>query len=79
MTPYKGLCSDMGTPGTHFLLSERNVDALSSALRQLLENPAQRSELARQGYNWVRQTLALDKSLDRYAALYHELAEAGCN
>jgi len=75
MTPYKGLCSDMGTPGTHFLLSERNVGALSSALRQLLENPAQRSEFASQGYDWVRQTLSLDKSLDRYAALYHELAE----
>ena len=79
MTPYKGLCSDMGTPGTHFLLSERNVDALSSALRQLLENPAQRSEFASQGYDWVRQTLSLDKSLDRYAALYHELAGTGRN
>jgi len=79
MTPYKGLCSDMGTPGTHFLLSERNVDALSSALRQLLENPAQRSEFAGQGYDWVRQTLSLDKSLDRYAALYHELAGTGRN
>ncbi len=79
MTPYKGLCSDMGTPGTHFLLSERNVDALSSALRQLLENPAQRSEFASQGYDRVRQTLSLDKSLDRYAALYHELVGTGCN
>jgi len=79
MTPYKGLCSDIGTPGTHFLLSERNVDALSSALRQLLENPALRSKFASQGYDWVRQTLSLDKSLDRYAALYHELAGTGRN
>ena len=79
ITPYKGLCSDMGTPGTHFLLSERNVDALSSSLRQLLENPAQRSEFAGQGFDWVRQTLSLDKSLDRYAALYHELAGTGRN
>jgi len=75
MTPYKGLCSDMGTAGIHFLLSERSVEALSSALRQLLENPAQRSELANHGYDWVRQTLSLDKSVDRYAALYHELAK----
>ncbi len=77
MTPYKGLCAVMGTADTHYLLSERNVGALSSALRQLLDNPARRSELANQGYNRVRQTLSLDKSLDRYAALYHELARAG--
>ena len=77
MTPYKGLCADMGTAGTHYLLSERNVDALSAALRQLLESPAQRLELASQGYDWVKQTMDLDKSLDRYAALYHELAGAG--
>ncbi|GMQ83637.1 MAG: hypothetical protein BMS9Abin06_0372 [Gammaproteobacteria bacterium] len=79
ITPFKGLSSDLGTPGTHFLLSERSVDALSSALRQLIENPAQRSELSNQGYDWVRKTLNLDKSLDRYAALYHELAGAGRN
>ncbi|MFQ5643061.1 MAG: glycosyltransferase family 4 protein [Thiogranum sp.] len=75
MTPYKGLCADMGTAGTHYLLSERNADALASALRQLLENPALRAEFANQGYERVKQTMSLDRSLDRYAALYHELAE----
>jgi glycosyltransferase involved in cell wall biosynthesis len=76
LTPFKGLSHDLGTPGTHFLLCDRNAGDLSSALRQLLENPARRSELAGQAYHWVRETMRIDRSLDKYAALYHELAAA---
>ena len=76
ITPFKGLSSDLGTPGTHFILCERNVSALSAALQQLLENPELRANYATQGYDWVRQTLSIDKSLDRYANLYHELASS---
>ncbi|HHH45322.1 MAG TPA: glycosyltransferase family 1 protein [Gammaproteobacteria bacterium] len=77
MTPYKGLCSDMGEAGIHYLLSERNSGALATAVRQLVENPERRLELAVRGFERIRDTLSLDKSLDRYAALYHELAETG--
>ncbi len=74
VTPFKGLSHDLGTPGTHFLLCDRNVTDLASALRLLLENPAQRSQFATQGYQWIRENMNIERSLDRYAALYHELA-----
>ena len=76
VTPFKGLSHDLGTPGTHFLLCNRSAEDLSSALRQLLENPARRSRFATQGYQWIKQTMDIDRSLDKYAALYHELAAA---
>jgi glycosyltransferase involved in cell wall biosynthesis len=76
VTPFKGLSHDLGTPGTHFLLCDRDAGDLSSALRLLLENPAQRSLFATQGYQWIKATMNIDRSLDKYAALYHELAEA---
>ncbi len=76
MTPFKGLSSDLGTAGTHYLLSERTAPALSAHLQQLLDDSNQRNTLALQGYDWVNSTLSLDKSLDRYANLYHELASA---
>lgn len=77
ITPFKGLSSDLGTPGSHYLLCERTTQALASTLRTLLDNTELRQRIAQQGYDWVTRTLSLDKSLDRYAALYHELAEKG--
>jgi glycosyltransferase involved in cell wall biosynthesis len=74
LTPFKGLSSDLGAAGQHFLLCDRNADDIASALRQLLENPDQRSDFADRGYHWVRKTMSIEHSLDRYAALYHELA-----
>jgi glycosyltransferase involved in cell wall biosynthesis len=76
VTPFKGLSQDLGTPGAHFLLCDRNTGDLSSALRLLLENPARRSQFATQGYQWIKETMNIEQSLDKYAALYHELAAA---
>jgi glycosyltransferase involved in cell wall biosynthesis len=74
LTPFKGLSGDLGSAGTHFLLCDRNARDLSSALRQLLKNPQHRTGFAERGYQWVRQTMSIEQSLDKYAALYHELA-----
>ena len=74
ITPFKGLSNDLGVPGEHFLLSNRNAADLSSALKQLLDDPGLASALAERGLAWVQETMSIDKSLDRYANLYHELA-----
>lgn len=76
LTPFKGLSRDLGTAGTHYLLSERNAEDLSSNLRLLLQDRVQRTQLAEQGCHWVRETMSIERSLDKYAALYHELAAA---
>jgi glycosyltransferase involved in cell wall biosynthesis len=77
ITPFKGLSPDLGTAGSDYLLCDRSADGLTATLQQLLDNSELRQRIAHAGYNWVTQTLSLDKSLDRYAALYHELAEQG--
>ncbi len=77
LTPFKGLSHDLGQAGKQYLLSERNAPALAATLHQLLASAALRSTIAQQGYDWVRQTMSLDRSLDLYAALYHEMAETG--
>ena len=77
LTPFTGLSHDLGQPDREYLMCERNAAALAAALRQLLASADLRKTFARQGYDWVSRTMSLDRSLDRYAALYHEMAEAG--
>jgi len=74
ITPFKGLSEDLGEAGTHYLLSERTPAALTSSLQRLLDDTELRQQLAHQGYHWVTRTMSLDKSLDRYAAMYHRMA-----
>ncbi|RLB70052.1 MAG: hypothetical protein DRH07_09415 [Deltaproteobacteria bacterium] len=74
MTPHIGLSPDFGRPDLQYLLVERNPEALATAAAGLLENDVQRNELAQNGRKWVEETMDLESVLDRYAALYHELA-----
>lgn len=76
ITPFKGLSGDLGVPGEQFLLSNRNAVDLSSTLKRLLDEPDLASALGKRGQEWITQTMNIDKSLDRYANLYHELAVA---
>ena len=78
LTPFKGLSADLGTAGEQYLLCATAPPRhWHPPLRQLLDDAQLRARIAQQGYDWVRQTMSLDKSLDRYAALYHELAAQG--
>jgi glycosyltransferase involved in cell wall biosynthesis len=40
----------------------------------LLADPDRRRGLGRAGREWVEETMDLERSLDRYVALYRELA-----
>jgi len=77
MTPFKGLSEDLGVRGEHYMLCDRNAEALSAGLARLIEDPGLRRELAASGYALARATMDLEMSVDRYAALYHELSAAG--
>jgi glycosyltransferase involved in cell wall biosynthesis len=74
LTPFPTLSEDLGRPGRDFLLVERHPQALSSAVERLIRDAEYRSDLGRSGRRWVEQTMDLDHVLDRYAALYRELA-----
>ncbi|MFQ5644671.1 MAG: glycosyltransferase family 4 protein, partial [Thiogranum sp.] len=74
VTPFTGLSDDLGNPGRHFLLAERDAGKLADAILGLLTNPELRAELATNGYDWVSSRMNLETALDRYAGLYHELS-----
>lgn len=74
MTPFLGLPPDFGQPEHQFLLADRNPASIVEVVCELLENHERCRKLAANGRKWVEETMCLDRVLDRYAALYHELA-----
>lgn len=75
LTPFVGLSSDLGTPGEHYLLAQPEVGALVARITELVEHPRLRQEVGQRGRAWVEEAMDLNKTLDRYVALYRELAE----
>jgi len=75
VTPYIGLSTDIGSSQSQYLLAERDADSLAETLERLVVDEALRVKLGHSGREWVEQTMSLESSLDRYAALYHELSE----
>lgn len=75
LTPFISLPDEFGKPDCEYLLVERNADALAAAIAKLLNKDELRLNLGRQGRKWVEQTMDVELILDRYAALYHQLAD----
>ena len=74
VTPYIGISAGIGTAGEHYQLVERKPEAIAEAFRGLLADPEGARALAERGRNFVLEKADQQKSLDRYAALYEELA-----
>lgn len=74
LTPFTGLSDDLGTPGEHFLLADRNNRSLAEAILGLLDNSELRAEIATGGHSWVISRMDLEIALDRYAGVYRQLA-----
>lgn len=74
LTPFDGLSDELGRAGEEYLLVERRADALAKAIAGLLENLQVRENYGKKARNWVQEHLDIQRSLDRYAHLYHELA-----
>ena len=74
VTPFLGLSQDLGRQGEHYLLADFSPEALAHTIGELLQDPEQRRQLAGSALQWIRQTMDLETSLDRYAALYREIA-----
>ena len=74
LAPFLGLPAEFGRPDHEFLLTAREPGALAEAMTHLLDRPAERERLAKSALAWARNHLDLERSLDRYAELYRELA-----
>jgi glycosyltransferase involved in cell wall biosynthesis len=77
LTPFIGLSEDLGRSGREYLLAERDPAMLSATIAQILDRNGPGIKLGNAGRSWVEKTMDLEHTLDRYAALYHELAETG--
>lgn len=75
LTPFLGLPHEFGRPDEHYILVERTPTAIAKATVALLESPERRQQLGRQSRRWVEEQMDVEKSLDRYAALYRELTD----
>jgi len=75
VTTFIGLPEELGKPGQECLLVERNSEALADAIAAVVEEEDLGVHLGRQGRKWVESTMDVERRLDRYAALYHELAD----
>ena len=74
LTPHIGLPPDFGKPDHQYLLADRSPDSIVKVVSELLSNQRRCHELALSGRKWVEGLMDLDRVLDRYAVLYHELS-----
>jgi glycosyltransferase involved in cell wall biosynthesis len=74
LTPFQGLSKDLGQPDREFLLVNRDPETLASAVANVLSGNGVGRRLGERARRWATETMDLEKSLDRYAALYRELA-----
>jgi len=77
LTPFIGLSGDLGRTDHEYLLAERDPTVLSATIAKILNRNGLHTKLAKAGRRWVEKTMDLEHTLDRYAAMYHELAEIG--
>ena len=73
MTPFLGLPSDFGSANTHYLLTEPTPESLVETLQELICDPHKRDLIAEGGFKLVTNTLNVEQSLDRFAALFQQL------
>ena len=78
MTPFIGLSEELGRAGREYLLADHDPDSIAAVLTELIEDGGLREKLGQQARRWVENNLDIERSLDRYAALYYELAGKSC-
>ncbi|MCB8976641.1 MAG: glycosyltransferase family 4 protein [Ardenticatenaceae bacterium] len=74
-TPFIGFADELGQPEEQFLLAEHDASHLYEQMRRVLLDENLQARLSRNGRIWATTHLDIENILDRYAALYRELAE----
>lgn len=78
-TRFVGLPKEFGREGEHYLGTGFDPADLAGAVSRLLTDRRLREDLGRSARRWVEERLGVGRSLDRYAALYRELAVRGAH
>jgi glycosyltransferase involved in cell wall biosynthesis len=76
LTRFIGFSERLGRADEQYRLADATPDALGTAIAGLLDDAELRRRLGRAAQRWVSENLDVERSLDRYASLYRELAHA---
>ena len=74
VTPFLGLSEGIGRPEEHYRLVDREEEAIATALTEILQDTSRGQSLAENGLRYAIEQVDQENTLDRYAALYEELA-----
>ncbi|CAA0126138.1 Spore coat protein SA [Halioglobus japonicus] len=74
VTPFLGISAGIGQAGEHYQLVDREPEAIAAALTGMLKSNTIRSYYGERGQRYVEDNVDQKHSLDRYAALYQEIA-----
>jgi glycosyltransferase involved in cell wall biosynthesis len=72
--PFIGFSPDLGTPREQFVLADHQPEAIAQAALEVLRDDRLQERLSRNARSWVVRTMDIEKTLDRYAMLYREMA-----
>jgi glycosyltransferase involved in cell wall biosynthesis len=75
MTPFVGLSDDLGQPEEQYLLAQHNPESLAETIGRLIRDHELRDSLAERALCWIKNNMAIERSITRYASLYKELAK----
>jgi glycosyltransferase involved in cell wall biosynthesis len=73
--PFLGLPEEFGHSSQGQILVNHASEEIAAGIGTVLEDNGLRTALGTQARRWVEENMDLETSLDRYAALYHELAD----
>jgi glycosyltransferase involved in cell wall biosynthesis len=73
--PFLGLSKEFGQASQGQILANHTPEDIAAGITTLLEDDGLRTALGTQARRWVEENMDVETSLDRYAALYHELAD----
>ena len=79
MTPFVGLSNDLGQPEDQYLLAQHDPESLKKTIERLVKDHELRNSLAERALGWIKNNMALEQSITRYASLYKELARRRTN
>ncbi len=72
--PFIGISPDLGRPDIDFILTDHSPDAIAKAAIDLLTDKNMHRQFSQSAHRWVVQNMDIGNILDRYAALYHDMA-----
>ncbi|MBK6741277.1 MAG: glycosyltransferase family 4 protein [Haliea sp.] len=73
LTRHLGMSSSLGVANREFRLVDRNIESITLALREMIEEPAVLGGFARAGLKYVEANMDVSDAIDRYTSLYREV------